>query len=123
MLAVEEIEIVMVDAHAHEVARARLLIFVYEILRLPILGLPLADDVEKAGAAGMTIMLEVMLVGAVARALPRLAPLLIEQPRVPVAVLRLALRAPVRPDAQLRIAEPVGVAIAGGKAFPIRLDR
>ena len=41
--------------------------------------------------------------------------------RVPVAVLGLALRPPVRPDAELRVAEPVGRLVLR-KGFPGRLE-
>ena len=42
----------------------------------------------------------------------------VHQPRVPVAAFGLALRPPMRPDPELRVAEPVGHAIMARERFP-----
>ena len=67
--------------------------------RIPVLGLPFVDDVLEAELGRMAILLHMELVdGAVE---------LIHVLGVPVAHLGLALRTPVRPDAELRVAIPI----------------
>src|SRR5688500_3708248 len=69
----------------------------------------------------MSIVAQVMVVG-VMRPEPRRRLLMVHQPGIPVAILGLALRAPVRPDAELGIAEPVGRAIPFRERLPIRSE-
>ncbi len=49
--------------------------------------------------------------------------LLVHLAAVPVAVFGHALRAPMRPDAELGVAEPVGVAECLADARPVRIER
>ena len=49
------------------------------------------------------------------------AALLVHGARIPVALLRLALRAPVRPDPELRVAKPIGHLVLPQR-FPGRLE-
>ena len=44
-------------------------------------------------------------------------------PRIPVALLGNTLRRPMRPDAELRVAEPIGTLIVGLERFPSRFER
>src|SRR5262245_37351041 len=67
---------------------------------MPVLGAPLVDDVLEPDARRMTVARDVGDVVAV--------PLLVHLPSVPVALFGDALRAPVGPHAELRVAEPVG---------------
>src|SRR5207248_5150543 len=115
-------EIVVMTSQREEVARAGFDVARDQLFGAPVLSLPLADDVEETRTAGVAIMFEVMLVSGLA--LHPLGPAgQVEQPRVPVAPFGLALRPPMRPDAELRVAEPVGHAVMGRERFPIRRDR
>src|SRR3954466_16098075 len=86
------------------------------------LGLPAADHVDEAGAARMAVMLQMMLVVGLALH-PGSARLEVHEARVPVAMLGLALRPPMRPDAELGIAEPLGDPVARRERLPGRSDR
>src|SRR4051794_20027241 len=92
------------------------------MLRLPTLGLPLTDDVDETGTARMAIAAEVVLVWAFALH-PVPLGLHVHEPRAPVAKLRLTLPPPVRPDPELRVANPVGHAVVPCQRVPIGLNR
>ena len=91
---VPEVEVVVMNAHAHEVAGAGLLVHGHQPVRVPFLGLPERDDVLVTELRGMAIMFQVVLVLRMT--------LLIELPGVPVAEHGHGLRPPVGPDPQLR---------------------
>src|SRR5215813_14800733 len=63
----------------------------------------------------MAVSFDVVVVSRVA--------LYVHSPRVPIALLRHALGRPVRPDAELRVAEPFGDAVVLHERFPGRLER
>src|SRR5205807_4958419 len=92
-------EIVVVRPHAHEVLRAGLLVELHKPVGIPLLGPPERDDVLVAEHRGVAIVLQMVLVVLVAW--------LVQAAGIPVAVHRNGLRAPVRPDAELGIAEPL----------------
>src|SRR4051794_1563432 len=105
MPAREIVEIVVMTAHRHEVARTRGGIAFHQIRRVPLLGFPLSDDIDEAAAAGVAVTLEMMLVSGFRRK-PRLTSRYVHQAPVPVAPFGLALRPPMRPDPELGVAEP-----------------
>ena len=113
-LRVPEEEVVVVRAHADEVLRPGLLVELHQAVRVPFLRLPQRDDVLVAELRRMAVVLQVILVMLVAR--------LVHAPRVPVAVHRHRLRSPVRPDAELGIAEPVGTLVLLQRIH-VRLER
>jgi hypothetical protein len=113
MLAGEQVEVVVVTAHCHEVSRAGLAVLSDQVGGIPVLRLPLADDVDEPGLARVAIAAQVVDVGSLAR-FPRQPSLSVQQPGVPVAELRLALRPPMGPDPELGVAKPVRRAIAVG---------
>jgi hypothetical protein len=100
---VPEVEVVVVHAHAHEVPGPGLLVERHEAIGVPLLGLPQRDDVLVPLLGRVSVVVEMVLV------LP--VPLLVHAPGVPVAGHRHRLRPPVRPDPELRVAEPLGAAI------------
>ncbi len=100
VLRVPHIVIVMVHAHADEVLGPGLHVQVHQMFRIPLVSLEQRDQVFVACFGGMPVGLEVVLVLG--------SPLDIHVPGEPVAVLDTRLRSPVRPDAELCVAEPVG---------------
>ena len=77
---------------------------------VPVLGLPAVLDFHEADLGRMAVVLDVVVVLPVA--------LDVHAARVPVAHLRHALRTPMRPDTELRIAEPIGRAVAVDQRIP-----
>ncbi len=98
-LGVPEEEVVVVRAHADEILGPGLLVKLHQAIGIPLLGLPQRDDVLVAELRGVTVMLQVILV--------MLAALFVDAAGIPVAVHRHGLRAPMGPDAELGIAEPI----------------
>lgn len=92
VLAVPEVEVVVVVGQGHEELGSHALVEADERVGLPPLGFPLADDILEAEVLGVAILLEVHF----------LLPLsgVIHVAGIPVACLRLALRPPVGPDAE-----------------------
>ena len=113
-LRVPQEEIVVVRAHADEVLRPGLLVELHQTVGVPLLRLPQRDDVLVAELRRMPVVLEVILVMLVAR--------LVHAAGVPVAVHRHGLRSPVRPDAELGVAEPVGTLVLLERIH-VRLER
>ena len=113
-LRVPQEEVVVVAAHADEVAGPGLLVEGHQAVGVPLLGLPQRDDVLVAELRRMAVVLDVVGVVAVAG--------FVHAARVPIAVHRHRLRAPVRPDAELGVAEPIrtGITLEGIEA---RLER
>ena len=109
---VEHVHVVMVVGHRPEELRAGALVEGDELLRLPLVGLPFVDHVLEAELRRVAVFLAMeFVVGAVE---------LIHFLRIPVAHLGLALRTPMRPDAKLHVAVPVGHLVVGER-FPRRL--
>ena len=105
----------MVMRQRCEIFCARALVKFDEMMRIPVLGLPLVNHVLETHFGRMPVMLALKFIVNAAE--------LIHFLRIPVAHFRLALRPPVRPDAELRVAEPVRHLIAAGERFPGRLKR
>src|SRR6266702_195419 len=114
MCGVERVEIVVVIGKRDEVPGARVAIELHQSFGFPGFGLPQMIDFHEPESTGVTVMLDVIFVGRFA--------LLVHQPRIPVALLGDALRAPMRPDSEFRIAKPLGNRVLGERA-PARLKR
>ena len=108
------VEIVVMVGQCHEVFRAGPGIEINQLLGPPVLRLPQIVDLHEAGVGGMAVMLQVMLV--------LLAALHIHVAGVPVAGFRHALRRPVRPDAELGVAEPVRRLVLRRQRVPVGLE-
>ena len=109
------VEIVVMVRQGHEVVRPRPNIEIHQLLRVPVLRGPGMIDVLEAHLGGMAVVAH--LPGIVGR------PLHVQPPGIPVALLGHALRRPVRPDTELRVAEPLRALVALLERFPGRLER
>ena len=72
--------------------------------RVPVFRLPLVDDVFEAELRGMAVLFAVEFVPGTVE--------LIHPLRVPITHLRLALRPPMGPNSELRVAIPIGILIS-----------
>ena len=109
------IEVVVVIGEGHEVFGTRRLVQVQQRVGIPALCLPQDVDVFESDFRGMTVGLDVIVVGGVA--------LDVHAAGIPVALLRHALRGPVGPDAELGVAEPVRRPVLRLQGLPTRLKR
>ena len=100
---IPEMEIVVMRAHADEILRSRFLVQGHQPIGIPFLGLPERNDVFIAEHRRMPVMGEMIFVVV--------APLFVHLPRIPIPFHRHGLRAPMRPDAEFRVAKPFGIAI------------
>ena len=98
ILRVPQVEVIVVHAHADEVLCAGLLVEAHQMVGIPTGGLPDIDQILVANLGRMPIVFQMMLI--------LLRSLDIHVARVPVAVFNGRLRPPMRPDAELGIAEP-----------------
>ena len=96
---VVDVEVVVVVGERHENFRAVVLVEFHQRVGIEMLRFPDVDHVLETVGRGMAVFGDVRFVVAAA--------LLIHAARIPIAVLRLALRAPMRPDAELRVAKPL----------------
>ena len=99
VLAVPEVEVVVMIGQCYEILRTGTLIETDKPLRIPVLGFPLMGQVFESHFRRMVEMLEMIFVLA--------RTLFIHIMRIPVSILGNTLRSPVRPDAELGIAEPL----------------
>ncbi len=97
---VPEVVAVVVDAHGEEVFGAGVLVEIHEVLGVPLVGGEEVDEVFVAdfGLRAEALAVVLVLVGAFH----------VHVAGVPVAVADGGLRAPVGPDAELGVGEPVG---------------
>ena len=109
---IEGVEIVVMAGQRHEVLSAGLHIEVEQCVRIEVFRLPGADDVNEARIGRMAIMRQMVVI--------LLLPLQIHVAGIPIAVFGGALRPPMGPDAELRVAEPVRRLIAGDQRVPGR---
>ena len=103
----------MMMRESREIFRTGFLVKMNEVLGIPVLGSPLMDDILETHLGGVAVMLALEFIVRAAELIHFLG--------IPVAHLRLALRTPVRPDAELCIAEPFGHLIIAAERFPRRL--
>ena len=109
-------EIVMVVVgHAHEILRPGALVEADEVLGVPTLGLEQVADILEPELRRMAVFGDVKLVDRMR--------LNIHVLRIPVALLRHALRPPMRPHAELGIPEPVGRGLVILERFKVGLKR
>ena len=100
ILRVPEIEVVMVNAHAHKVFGPGLFVDRDEMVRIELVGRPHPADFFVPDLGRMAESFEVALILR--------ASFNVHVARVPVAVLSRRLRPPMRPDAELGVFEPFG---------------
>ena len=100
---VPEFEVVVMHAHADEIAGSGLLVESHQPVRVPLLGLPERDQILVTQLGRVTVVFQVILVLCSA--------LLIKLPGIPVTEHGNRLRAPVSPHAQLGITKPVRILI------------
>ena len=111
---VEIVEVVVMVGQGREIFCARAFVEANQMFGIPGLGLPFVDHILETHFGRMPVMRALIFIVGITK--------LIHFLRIPVAHSRLALRTPVRPDAELRVAEPVGHLVAGQR-FPRRLKR
>ncbi len=99
ILRIPHVEIIVMHAHADEILRASLRVQIHQMLGIPLLGLERRDDVLVSHLRWMPVMLHMKFVCRIA--------LDVHAARIPVARLGRRLRTPVRPDPELRVAEPL----------------
>ena len=111
---VPAIEVVMVVGDRDEVLGAGLGVQPDQLLRFPVLRMPEIADVFVPELRRVPVGLDVVVVLGAA--------LYVHAAGVPIPLLGNALRSPVSPDSELRIAEPVGVLVSLQR-FPIGPER
>jgi hypothetical protein len=107
------VEVVVVVGQRGEVLGPGGDVEIHQLFGLPVLGLPEVVDLHPSDLGGMAVVLQVMVVLAVA--------LDVHVAGIPVSLLWDALGGPVVPDAELGVAEPVGGG-AGGERLPCGLE-
>src|ERR1035437_10341752 len=107
------VEVVVVVRQADEIFRSCLYVQLHQLFRLPCLGFPQAVDLHDPESGRVPVMSDVVVV--LWLTLP------VHLPRIPVALLRNALRRPMGPDPKFCIAEPIwGLVLL--ERFPVRLE-
>jgi hypothetical protein len=104
VLGVPHVEIIDVHAHAHEIFGTGFFVETDEVVWIELFSFPRGDDVFVAKLCGVAVVFEVVLILFVA--------LEVKVPRIPVAVFGGGLRAPMGPDAQFGVAEPVRASVS-----------
>src|SRR5882724_760116 len=112
---IERVEVVVMIGKRDEVLGTGVTVQLHQSFGFPGVGFPQVIEFHEAETAGMAIVLDVIVVGRLA--------LLIHHPRIPVALLRDALCAPMRPDPEFRIAKPFGDGVLSGERIPVGLKR
>jgi hypothetical protein len=108
------VEVVVVNGQRHEIPGAILFVESQELFGIKMFRLPLVYNVLETVCRRMAIFREMRFIIA--------ASLQIHEARIPIAVLWLALRSPVRPNAELRIAKPFRALIVPQR-IPVWLER
>ena len=110
---IEAIEVVTMIGECHEVFGPSLFVKRHQLFWIPIFGMPEVVDILETKLGWMTIVFQVVFInGAVG---------LIHIMCIPVTLLRDALGRPVRPDAELGVAEPFW-ALVLLERFPISFE-
>ena len=112
---IEHVHVVVVVGHRDKKSGPGALVTFDERGRIPLVRLPFMDDIFESKLRGMPIMCDVEIILRPA--------LVIHVFGIPVALPGLALRTPMCPDAELRVAIPVGQMIILLQRFPARLKR
>ena len=99
VFAVPQVEVVVVVRHGDDVLRAHAFEELCELRRIPFVALPLVDHVLEPERLLVAVFLLVSVEMPVVRD--------VHVPGVPVAGFRLALRPPVRENAELRVLVPL----------------
>ena len=115
IFGIEVVEVVVMGGQGHEVFRAVGLVKGEQFVRVKIRRLPLVDDVLETVGGGMAVGRQMQFIGALGGD--------IQIAGIPVPLLGFALGAPVRPDAELGVPEPVRRLILRGQGFPRGLKR
>ena len=115
ILRIVGVKVVVVVGQRDEVLGAGPHVELHQFFRVPLLGLPEIVELHEAELRRMAVVLEVVFI--VLRALE------VHLARIPVALLGHALGGPVGPDAELRVAEPVGRLVVRLQRFPGGLER
>src|SRR6185312_6473282 len=92
------VEIVVMVREGEKILCACTFVELHQLFRIPIFRVPLVNDVLKSKVLRRTVMVGMKPILLAAR--------LIHTARIPVAILRLALRTPMSPNSELRIAKP-----------------
>ena len=98
----------------HEVLRTVFLVECEQLVGVEIGGLPPVDDVLEADDGGMPVFLQMQVIVPIT--------LFIHQVGIPVSMFGFALRAPVCPNAELRVPKPFGKLVTGQRT-PLRFER
>src|ERR1700733_14354713 len=98
MLGIPSVQTIVVVGEGNENLRPRVLIALNQLFRIPVEQRPLRTKILISKGGRGTVMFQLKLVFV--------ATLYIHVSRIPVACFRNALRTPMRPDAELRIAVP-----------------
>ena len=109
------VKIVVMIGKGDEIARARFRIQIEQGFGPPLFRPPAVVELHEAGVDRMAVILQMMLI--------LFAALDIHVAGIPVARLRHALRRPVRPDAELGVAKPIGRMILRLEGFPVGPER
>ena len=112
MLGIVIVEVVMVVRQRDEIFRACLDVEVHQRFRFPFVGLPKVIQLHEPEFRGMAVSADVIIILSMA--------LDIHLARIPIALLRNALRRPMRPHPKLRVAKPFRTMIIAGQRFPSR---
>ncbi len=113
--AVVTIEIVVVVGQRHEVARAGPLVESHQLFGVPVLGFPGVVVILEAEFGLRAMFLQAVLVVG--------GPFHVHVARVPIALLGDALRRPMRPDAELSVAEPFRALVVLDQGIPSGFKR
>ena len=97
--AIPQVEIIVVIGQRHKVLCAGAFVERDQFFRVKLLRLPRMNDFLEAGLRWRPVVRQLIRILRV--------PLDIHIARIPVAVFRLALRSPMRPDAKLGVTKPI----------------
>ena len=107
VLGIVGVKVIVVIGQCYKIPGTGFFVELHQSLGVPLFSFPKIVKLHKAELRGVPIMFDMIVV---------LAPSLdVHVPRIPIALLRHALRRPVRPDSELGIPEPLGRLIIGNE--------